>query len=83
MAKYNTLTRYLEQKTSQSLVLSFSEIDRIVGGLPPSARKHREWWENEKPGGSHVQSNAWLTGGYSVDTVDLGRETVTFSRIRL
>jgi hypothetical protein len=81
MAKYDPLKQHLQGLRAVTIVLSFSEIERILGApLPKSARDYREWWENEKPGGSHVQSKAWLSGGYSVDSVDFGRERVTFKR---
>ena len=79
MAKYDPLTKHLRAQNGATVVLTFLDIERILGSsLPKSAREYREWWENEKPGGSHVQSKAWQAGGYSVDSVDFGRERVTF-----
>jgi len=81
MAKYDPLTRHLQGQTGKAIVLTFAEIERIIATpLPKSARGYREWWENEKPGGSHAQSKARLSGGYHVGTVDFGRERVTFEK---
>jgi hypothetical protein len=49
--------------------MTFAEISRFVGGLPPSAYRYREWWANDH-GGRHVQAHAWL---------DLERQVVRFS----
>jgi hypothetical protein len=55
---------------------SFVEVDRLVGGLPHSARRERTWWANtwRQP---HAQS--WLSAGFSVAAVDLNAATVTFA----
>ncbi len=81
MAKYDPLTLYLIAQKGQLIVLTFGEIEKIIGAtLPKSAHDFREWWANEDPGGAHVQSKAWLSGGYKVDSVDLTRERVNFER---
>jgi len=72
--KYVALTQYLGT-SHQSMQLSFDSIDRLVGGLPPSARRYREWWANHA-GNRH--SNGWLDAGRRVESVDLARETVRF-----
>jgi hypothetical protein len=44
-SKYDRLRHYLNVQTARSVVLSFREIEKILGGpLPPSARKHSAWW---------------------------------------
>jgi hypothetical protein len=48
----------------------------LVGGLPPSATKHRAWWSGDRP---HV--NAWRLAGFTVTNLVPGRE-VTFTRNR-
>jgi hypothetical protein len=39
--------------------LGFEDVARIVGGLPPSAVRSRQWWAN----GSNVQARAWRDAG--------------------
>ena len=81
MAKYDPLKQYLQELRTVTAIMIFSEIERILGApLPKSAREYRAWWANGIPGGSHVQSEAWLDAGYGVDIVDFGRERVTFKR---
>lgn len=79
MGKYDPLRDKLNVRRDQQLTLTFTEIDRIVpGGLPPSARTQRTWWANHA--GTHVQADAWLDVGRTVERVDLNAGTVTFSR---
>lgn len=46
MAKYDPLARFLEDLPREQLVvtLSFADIAPLVGGLPPSAYRLRQWW---------------------------------------
>jgi hypothetical protein len=53
---------------------SWLELDRLVGGLPPSAAKYRAWWSGDRP---HVR--VWRSSGYRVADLQPGR-TVTFVR---
>ena len=80
MGKYDPLRDYLGSlpNTTQLATLRFSEIDAIVGGLPPSARRIRQWWAND----SKVEARAWRAAGWhvSIGGVDFNAETVTFAR---
>jgi hypothetical protein len=49
--------------------LTFDEIERLVGGLPESARTLRSWWANS----SHVQALGWRSAGFHVEQVYLDR----------
>jgi hypothetical protein len=59
------------------VTMTFEQIARLVGGLPPSAYRHREWWANSR--GSHVEAAAWLDLRREVVAVDLQHRVVTFS----
>jgi hypothetical protein len=60
---------------SGSVRMSFSEVEALVGSLPASARRHREWWANSR---SHSAGRAWLDAGYRVIAADIVAETVLF-----
>jgi hypothetical protein len=75
MGKYDPLSQHLSQATGP-VTLTFAEIDRLVGGLPDSARNYREWWANTA---SNTRARAWLSAGRRVETVNLTAETVRFS----
>ncbi len=56
--------------------MTFEQIAGLVGGLPPSAYRYREWWANSR---SHVEAAAWLDLRRDVVAVDLQHRVVTFS----
>ena len=60
------------------LELTFEEVAALVGGLPRSAYRYPQWWENEQRG-AHVQAPAWLTVGRHVTSVDLAHQRVMFA----
>lgn len=76
--KYDPLRHALEAaRPEEPVSLTFDELDRLVGGLPPSARVHRPWWSNTF---SHNRPHAlaWMSTGRRVREVRLG-EAVVFS----
>jgi hypothetical protein len=76
MRKYAPLLDHLD-KTKGPVDLTFGEVSRLVGGLPPSAYRHAAWWSNSDRG--HVQAEAWLRAGRRVARIDLVGERVLFS----
>ena len=79
MAKYDPLFEFLCRAGDGPVAMSFDEIERLVGRLPASASKFKQWWENEAIGGRHVQAKAWLNAGREVEGVDVDRRSVRFS----
>lgn len=73
-SRYDPLRTFLETRTEAAVELSFSEIDRMVGGLPRSAYAHRPWWANDS---GHSQARAWLDAGRQA-SVDWSSRTVRF-----
>jgi hypothetical protein len=78
MSKYLPLGEYLRNLGVSRVQLSFEEVVRLVGELPPSARQYRAWWANEPR--THSHARAWLEAGWRVDAVNLGR-WVSFARV--
>ncbi len=77
--KYQPLHDYLQQCEQDQLVLTLTEIERLLGApLPPSARTRRAWWSNRSRGA--VQAVAWMAAGYRVQKLDLTAEHVTFGK---
>lgn len=59
------------------LVMTISEIEKVVGeALPPSAR-FPSWWRNDE---RKMHSRAWLTAGWEVAEMGGGEPNVTFIR---
>src|SRR6478735_7714995 len=79
--KYLPLADYLAQlPAGQATVdLTFERVDRLVGGLPTSARIHRTWWANN----SHGHALAWRDAGWHVDSVEMSAHRVRFIRGRV
>lgn len=78
MAKYDPLTAHLAALPPQEarVEMRFGDVERLVGGLPASARTYRPWWGNS----SHVQARAWRAAGWHVQEVHLAEGRVVFAR---
>ncbi len=66
--KYIGLKRFLLSSVAPMVILSFKDIERIIGNtLPKSAYVHAEaWWSNNY---DHSQAIAWMDAGYETDYV--------------
>ena len=78
MAKYDPLFEHLCRSPDGPLEMSFDDISRLVGGLPPTAYVRPAWWTNDVDGG-HAQATAWRNAGRRVEHLDLTHERVRFS----
>jgi hypothetical protein len=79
-SKYCTLGEHLAENTNDELILSFSDIEDILGfPLPKSAHKFRTWWANDNTH-SHA-ANGWLTYGWQVREIDLKNQHILFRRV--
>jgi Domain of unknown function (DUF4268) len=79
-SRYAPLARWLESQSKSKVSLYFSEIETLIEDfLPPSARKHRNWWANDSV--SHTQSQQWLEVGWRVSSVNMNLEKVEFKSI--
>ena len=75
MAKYQPLHDWLVS-APRGIEVGFAEISALVGGLPTTAYRRREWWSNNPT--HHVQGVAWLGAGRRVSWVDLELQRVRF-----
>ena len=76
--KYSPLTDRLliaARKGQTTLEMDFAAIADLVGGLPASAYRLRQWWANN----SHGQALAWRAAGFHVDVVYFDRQRVRFA----
>jgi hypothetical protein len=79
-SKYAPLSMFLARRAKYAnyVTLSFSRIEDIIGDeLPSSALNQRQWWNNNI-GRSHSES--WLTVGWAVEDVSLGKKEVVFKK---
>lgn len=76
MKKFQCLTNYLLNQASDSVVMTFEEIERVIGEkLPESAHKHRAYFSNTF---THSIAKAWLIAGYESQDVDIYEGKITF-----
>jgi hypothetical protein len=75
ISKYEPLRRELG-RSDRPIEMTFAEVARLVGGLPPTAYRRPQWWSNNTSG--HVQAAAWLSSGCRVARVDLTGQRVLF-----
>lgn len=78
---YRSLHTYLDQRYADTVVLTFRQIEDLLGfALPDVARLEREWWANagadSRPS---AQSRSWTQASRTA-TPNLAARTVTFER---
>jgi hypothetical protein len=79
-AEYLSLYTYLEHRYASIVVLTFEQMEALLGfALPAPARTERDWWT-----GAVVRTNrhseAWMGAGRTA-TPNLSARTVTFERL--
>ena len=80
MNKYEPLADYLKAQSRDELVLSFDEIEEIVGFALPRSAYRAEWWGDDTPEYPRLQRQAIRDGGYDATRMPDGR-SVRFRRI--
>lgn len=63
MATYDPLFECLCRAGDEPVVLTFNDIERLVGGLPASASSHPGWWATRLTVDGTLQARAWLETG--------------------
>ena len=72
--KYHRLAEYLAAQEART-ILTFGEIERIIGApLPLDAYERRQWWLVK--GRTHTRP--WLAAGRRTEAVDVLGRVVTF-----
>ena len=79
--KYSSLHKYLENRYADVTVLTFGEIEDLLGfTLPQLARTYQAWWTlGETNGEGPRHSDAWTLAGRTA-TANLQAKTVIFER---
>jgi len=79
---YRALHKYLNGRYADTVVLTFGEIEDLLGfGLPDAARVRVEWWTDDTAdGGESPQSHAWMHAGRTAKP-NLFARTVVFERV--
>ena len=79
--KYRLLYKYLHDRYADTVVLTFGQIESLLGfALPDQARLSQEWWTNaEVTAAGNNYSDSW-TLAHRVATPNLLAQTVAFER---
>jgi hypothetical protein len=78
--KYLLLYKYLESRYASTIVLTFAEIESLLGfRLPDDARLRREWWTDRQKADGANYSDAWILASRSA-APNLLASTVVFER---
>jgi hypothetical protein len=79
--EYRLLHKYLRERYANRVVLTFGEIEDLLGfALPAPARVQREWWGvTESVDPQSAQSDAWTFASRTA-TVNLSAQSVVFER---
>ncbi len=79
--EYQLLFKYLRDRYANRVVLTFAEIEDLVGfPLPDGARAQAAWWDGPDPGGRRsAQSSAWTLAGRTA-VVNMPARNVVFDR---
>lgn len=79
--EYQSLHKYLDNRFANTVVLTFAQIEDLLGfALPDPARLHQEWWANADANSApSAQSRSWTQASRSA-TPNLLAQTVVFER---
>jgi hypothetical protein len=80
-AEYLPLHKYLDGRYADTVVLTFSEIEDLIGiSLPDIARLEQNWWANGDEGGTaSPQSHSWTRANRTAKP-NLPAQIVVFDR---
>ena len=79
-AEYRSLHSYLEHRHAAVVVLTFEQIEALLGvALPAPASTERDWWMDATVR-TNRHSKAWLDAGRTA-APNLSARTVTFERV--
>ena len=82
MNDYDALRDYLTRQTRPDLVLSFAEIEEIIGAALPRAAQRASWWDSlRSPQEKMPQREACLAAGYVATRMPDG-QSVRFRRTK-
>ena len=81
--EYRSLQKYLTERHADIVVLTFAQIEDLLGfRLPPLASLHLTWWADDDANGPGLaQSRAWTEANRTA-TPNLAARTVMFERVR-
>ncbi len=80
MSKYDPLGTFLRKQRTETVRMSFSQIEKLTGSKLPASARYRAWWSNNTF--NSVMTKVWLDAGFKSEQVDIDGGTLVFRRIR-
>jgi hypothetical protein len=81
-SKYDRLGDHLAAIGAATIILTFAEVEAVVGPLPVEAHRSSAWWGTGSKGlYNYAHAAHWRRAGYVADRPDLAAETVSFRRV--
>ena len=78
ISKFISLEHFLKKQDKQYLLLSFEEMERIIGEkLCPSAYKYTAYWHPSK---THVLPNLIIECGYKIVEINLPSQLIKLQK---
>ena len=80
-SEYRSLHKYLNNRFANTVVLTFSQIESLLGfALPEMARLRLDWWAGAPGGGApSSQASSWTLARMTA-TPNLSAQSVMFER---
>ena len=78
--EYRVLHRYLNDRYADMVVLSFDQIEGLLGAPLPTLAYSQEWWTANADGSPTGQSTSWTAAGRTARPNLLARN-VAFERV--
>lgn len=79
MTKYAALGVYLKKQSINRVPMTFTEIERIVGGKLPASQRYPAWWSNNPM--NNTMTRVWLDAGFESEQVDIAARKLVFRRV--
>lgn len=78
MSKYEPLGQFLRRQKSDSVTLTFDQIEKILGFSLPASQDSYAWWSNNPD--NNVMTKVWLDAGWRVKHIRLKEREIVFNR---
>lgn len=79
MSKYDSLGAFLRGQRTDTVTLTFSQIEKLTGSKLPASARYRAWWSNNAT--NSVMTQVWLDAGFKSEQVDMESKKLVFRRV--
>jgi len=79
MSKYAPLRAFLEGRGTETVAMTFSEIEKVLGFKLPKSQIYPAWWSNNPT--NNVMTSEWIAAGYRTEQVDIEGRKLVFRKV--